>query len=344
MHTLRLTIVVVLASVALSAAASVAWTRLNASELAVTAYIVPWDRDRGLRSLERHAHAITELSPVWYTPTDDGELVRNDESDTGPVVAQAQEHDLRLIPAISNFRDGRWDADVIHEIVTDPDLARAHVDSIVDVVSAEGWDGIDLDYEMLRSSDRDAYAAFVGTLADRLHAMDRRLTVTVQAKTADQGTADFHAAQDYEALGAAADEVRVMAYDHHWSTSDPGPIAPLGWVEDVVEYTLSRVPPEKVSLGIGAYGYDWTQGQGTDVMGGDAVALAERYAATVQWDAEAQAPWFTYTEPDGTAHTVWYENARSIGLKADLAARMGIERVFVWKLGGEQPQIWAPLT
>lgn len=79
-------------------------------------------------------------------------------------------------------------------------------------------------------------------------------------------------------------------------------------------------------------------------MGGDAVALAERYAATVQWDAEAQAPWFTYTEPDGTAHTVWYENARSIGLKADLAARMGIERVFVWKLGGEQPQIWAPLT
>lgn len=180
---------------------------------------------------------------------------------------------------------------------------------------------------MLRSSDRDAYAAFVGTLADRLRAVDRRLTVTVQAKTADQGTGDFHAAQDYEALGAAADEVRVMAYDHHWSTSDPGPIAPLGWVEDVVEYTLSRVPPEKVSLGIGRTATTGRrgkgQGQGTDVMGADAVALAEGYAATVQWDAEAQAPWFTYTEPDGAAHTVWYENARSIGLKADLAAHNG---------------------
>lgn len=201
---------------------------------------------------------------------------------------------------------------------------------------------------MLRSSDRDAYAAFVGTLADRLRAVDRRLTVTVQAKTADQGTGDFHAAQDYEALGAAADEVRVMAYDHHWSTSDPGPIAPLGWVEDVVEYTLSRVPPEKVSLGIGRTATTGRrgkgQGQGTDVMGADAVALAEGYAATCNGTPKRRRHGSPTRNQTAQRTPCGTRTRAASGSRPTSLHTMGIERVFVWKLGGEQPQIWARLT
>lgn len=251
--------------------------------------------------------------------------------------------DLPLVPAISNFRDGAWDADVIHTIVTDRDRMAAHVDAIADVVDEAGWDGIDLDYESLRGEDRDAYSAFARTLGERLRSTGRQLTITVQAKTSDQGTASFHAAQDYEALAAAADELRIMAYDRHWSGSDPGPIAPVAWVEEVLAYALRAVPADKIALGLGSYGYDWTPQGGTDLMGADAASLARQQGVAIQWDAESQAPWFGYTDASGTAHTVWFEDARSIAAKVDVARRLGLTRVFVWRLGGEQPQIWASL-
>lgn len=338
-------VALVVASVAMAVALGVLWGARQPSSamLAVAAYTVPWDEDRGLRSLREHGAALTEISPVWYTPTDDGDVVRNVESDTSQVAAVARSNGLRIIPAISNFRDDRWDAGLIHRIVSDPERATAHIDSIVELIDNRGWDGIDLDYESLRPEDRDDYSSFIRDLGARLDDIGKHLTVTVAAKTSDDGTAGFHQAQDYQAIGEAADEVRVMAYDRHWSGSEPGPIAPVDWVEDVVEYTLSRVPAEKVALGVATYGYDWTAEGGQDLMWSDAMALAERHGAEVQWDAESQAPWFTYTA-DGEDHTVWFEDARSADAKIALAERSGLRGIFVWKLGGEQPDVWSRVS
>ena len=35
-------------------------------------------------------------------------------------------------------------------------------------------------------------------------------------------------------------------------------VAPLNKVREVVEYALTKIPSEKIHLGIPNYGYDWT--------------------------------------------------------------------------------------
>ena len=85
----------------------------------------------------------------------------------------------------------------------------------------------------------------------------------MHAKTTDTGYDQRNLAQDYAALGHSADRVVVMAYDWHWAFSAPGPIAPTWWVDDVLDYATSVVPPEKLALGVGLYGYDWSGGQGS---------------------------------------------------------------------------------
>lgn len=34
-------------------------------------------------------------------------------------------------------------------------------------------------------------------------------------------------------------------------------VAPLNKVIEVVEYAITKIPPEKIDLGIPNYGYDW---------------------------------------------------------------------------------------
>ena len=113
-------------------------------------------------------------------------------------------------------------------------------------------------------------------------------------------------AQDYAAIGRVADQVRVMAYDYHWSTSAPGPIAPVDWVRDVLDYSLTRIPADKIVLGVPLYGYDWVGDTGTPVSWEQVYELAQEHQAAVQWDGASQSPWLTYTDAQGRQHEVWF--------------------------------------
>ncbi len=165
--------------------------------------------------------------------------------------------------------------------------------------------------------------------------------MTVHAKTAEPGTWPGARAQDWRAIGAAADEVRVMAYDYTSAGSPPGPVAPAAWVDQVLELATSLVPRDRIVLGVPTYGYDWTAGaEGTAVQWADVQAIADARNASPQWDSDHSAPWLRYTDERGRDHTVWYENARSLATKLDVARRHGVDRLVLWRLGGEDPDIW----
>ena len=312
-------------------------------------YLAPWDA-RGITTIEQgnvDDGALTELSPVWYQPDEQGQIVYASlqaRQSASEIEQQAMSHGFTLMPTISNFRDGRWDADLIHHLFTDPVPRAAHITAISTLVQAHGWAGVDLDYESLPSADREGYSSFIRDLSEVIHQMHKRLSVTVHAKTSEPGDWSGAKAQDWRMLGASADEVRVMAYDHATEETAPGPIAPLPWVEQVLQLAVNEIPRDKILLGLGAYGYDWTSGSnGTSVQWADAEKIAHDYAVTPVWDTSSSSPWFTYSDNRGEVHTVWYENARSLQAKIDLARKYEITGVFVWRLGGEDPALWDAL-
>jgi spore germination protein YaaH len=168
--------------------------------------------------------------------------------------------------------------------------------------------------------------------------------MTVHAKTSEPGDWSGARAQDWRALGAAADEIRVMAYDDATEETAPGPIAPLSWVEHVLQLAVSEIPREKILLGLGDYGYDWPNGgKGISLQWADAEKIAHDHGVAPTWDTSSSSPWFTYSDSNRRSHTVWYEDAHSLQAKIDLARQNKIAGVFVWRLGGEDPAVWAAL-
>lgn len=282
---------------------------------------------------------LTEVSPVWATVRPDGTL------DATPFPAalreQLQRPGLRVLPTVQNYVDDAWDGQLVADLLDDPRRADAHREALVDAVLENGWDGIDLDYEALPPVAGEAFADFLAALADDLHGHDRLLSLAVPARTSDEDS--WTLAYSYQRLGEIADQVRVMAYDHAWSGSLPGPVAPLPWVAEVLTYALERIPAEKLVLGLATYGYDWVGSEGVYLPATAVFELANGTNSVPRWDPTAAASTFDYAV-DGERHTVWYEDARSLEAKLDLAEQEGLRGVAVWQIGGEDPGIWGVLS
>jgi spore germination protein len=303
-------------------------------------YLPTWD-DRADESLARAigTGAAAEVSPTWATIHQDGRLALVEPSRA--VRKQLDDPGVRVLPVVQNYVDGEWQGAATADLLADPTRAERHRRDLVQAAVRSGWDGLDIDYEQLPPTAGPAFTDFLAALAADLHARGLRLSVAVPARTADDDQDGL--AYSYREVGRVADHVRVMTYDHAWSGSEPGSVAPLPWVRQVLRYAVSRIPPSRLMLGLATFGYDWGKEGGEDLMAADAQQLARSVGARPRWDDDTASMTFSYTK-GGERHTVWFEDARSLEAKQRLAIDAGVRGVAVWSLGGEDPRVWARLV
>ena len=114
-------------------------------------------------------------------------------------------------------------------------------------------------------------------------------------------------------------------------------VAPIHMVRRVVDYAVSAIPREKISLGIPNYGYDWPLPYERGVTRArtlglhEAVQLAIFYGAEIQFDEQAQSPYFYYWQY-GIRHEVWFEDVRSLKAKYDLILEYSLTGAGFWQL------------
>jgi len=137
----------------------------------------------------------------------------------------------------------------------------------------------------------------------------------------------------------------IMTYEWGYSGGPPMAVSPIGPVRDVLEYAITEMPSEKILMGQNLYGYDWTLPfrPGTvarAVSPQQAIQLAAQNNVPIQYDTQAQAPFFNYRGANGQEHRVWFEDARSIQAKFDLIKELNLRGISYWKLGLSFPQNW----
>jgi spore germination protein YaaH len=274
-----------------------------------------------------HAGTLNGIVPDWFEIWSQGQITGS--ADPG-VMAYAAAHGLWTFALVQQNADPA----VFQALLTHPAWAARARANLLRLVERYGFDGVNLDFEGIRPTDRSAFTRFVQRLSALFHAHGYYVTLSVPAETANEPGNAWTGAYDYRALGRAADLVMPMAYDDHYAGGPPGSVAPATWVAAVARYAVSVIPPRKVVLGVPGYGYDW---------GGGATALALSYGQASALDNRYRrglaGSHFAYTA-GGVVHEVYFSDAQSFVAQSRVAVDYNLRGVVVWRLGIEDPAIW----
>jgi spore germination protein len=201
--------------------------------------------------------------------------------------------------------------------------------------AAQDFDGVQIDFESLSRDDADSFVDFLKELRGNLPA-GKRLSVAAPART--EPVAD---AYDYSRLAPLVDRLVIMAYDEHWSTSAPGPVASLPWCARVVDYVKSVVAREKIIMGLPLYGRAWQDKR---------LARALRFRNVQELVAEKQGStsyalelgaYFEYSE--NVVVKVFYDDERSLLDKLRLYRAREVDAVSFWRIGQGPPGLWGSI-
>jgi spore germination protein YaaH len=260
-------------------------------------------------------------------------------------------HGVQIVPVLNNYNATKddFDPDRMATMLNNPSVRDNHINEIIKLLTDHPeFAGVDVDYENMKATVKDAYSVFMEKLSEAIHAKGKILTTALATKVGP-GTWDAPQAQDYKRIGNAVDEMLLMTYDLHWSTSKkPGPISAADWANDVITYAVTQVKdPNKIQMGIPLYGYDWVvNGKTAGVTSLDVENLIKLYHPTINTEPDGGEKYFTYTA-GGANHTVYYQDASSITktLEAFDEYNMGtyIGGVGVWRLGSEDSSLWLAL-
>ena len=303
----------------------------------MSAWVPAWDT-KALASMQLNAGKLDETNPTWYQIAADGTFTKSYNAESADF--RAAMVGTEILPTIQNYVGGKWDRTIVSTIIGSPDLRAKHADALTQLAIQQAFSGIDIDYESKTADMRANFTAFVQLLATKLHAAGKKLSITVSAKTSDSDSWSGPAGEDWRAIGASADYVKIMAYDNHWDGSPAGAIAPLDWIDAVATYAEATVPAQKVIVGLPWYGYDWLGTNASDLTYIDAIALAQKAGAQVTHDINGEAT-FAYN-----GHTVYYQDASSYAKKiqAVIAKHPKIGGFAHWRAGSEDASMWSDVA
>ena len=320
---------------------------------------------------------IREVMPFWYTLKYSGNKVTITDlySPANPSVpistplATMKSAGLTIIPTITDGTDKL----VLSNLLSTENGRQAAVKAINDLVLANNFDGIDLDFENFAFVDGNTswdktkpyWVAFVKSLSETLHTNGKLLSITSPYLLDPASGKKGYYVYAWSEIAPVIDRLRIMTYDY--SVAKPGPIGPLSWTESTLKYAVSIMPASKVFVGLAGYGRDWvTKVDGicpadvakTVVAGAKAATfvmsnaanLAAGYGATIQYNETHQEATFTYQKVynGNTAtglstsctatRTAWYQDARAYQARAQLVAKYRLGGVVAWTIGFEDAQ------
>lgn len=262
---------------------------------------------------------LTFLSPFSYKLTPTAELVSPDDSD---LIFRAQRSAVMPIMVVTNIFDEGFSTEVLSVILASEELQERLIGNILSELTGKNYYGVNMDIEYIAPDDRDRYNAFLERLAERLHNEGFIVMSALAPKISADQPGVLYEAHDYAEQGRIVDYVIIMTYEWGYTYGPPLAVSPINEVRRVLDYAVTEIPPEKILMGMPNYGYDWTLPfmRGTPAQSvslTQAVDLALRYGVEIQFDEQAQTPYFYYTD-NGTQHVVWFDDPRSIDAKLQL--------------------------
>lgn len=305
------------------------------SDPIVAGFYVNWD-DNSRVSLDTNKNNLDWIVAEWG-------LVRSRARDSLPLTIQvkdsvfyyqqlAKEPRPAIFLMLTNATGDGFDASAVTRLIGRPSFRRRAIKMIVDTVVSLRLAGVTIDFEEI---DNTVHPMLLSFLRQLKAALPKDKLVT-QAVPGDDPTWPL------EAYARVDDKIFLMDYDEHDPSDDPGPIASQRWFENNLEQALRRIPARKLIVGIGQYGYQWTDTSesATELTFQDVMQLARDNHLGPSMDRTSLNPTFSWDDQDSVTSIVWYLDAPTAWNEIKYSLQRGVAGIAIWRLGAEDPSLW----
>ncbi len=208
---------------------------------------------------------------------------------------------------------------------------------IADIVAQTvAFDGVQIDFEVMRPEERRAYVSFLVDIKRKLP-QNKTLSVALPARTAVMDDAF-----PYASIANVVDRVIIMAYDEHYRAGPPGPVASIDWCRRVGQFARTQIPTHKLIMGVPLYGRLWQR---------ESVARALKYPETLALWKKSKPPVkrdsgkIPYFEIKRTVSGIaYFEDIQSLTEKLSLYKGLGITGIGFWRIGQGPSALWTLLA
>lgn len=207
------------------------------------------------------------------------------------------------------------------------------------IKAAETYDGLQIDWELVPKNDDKNFFDFLTILKKKLKGKPLTVAIPARLKTLEKDP------YDYARLSTIADKIIVMAYDQHWSTSAPGPIASPDWGVKILNYAKTVIPEEKFIMGAPLYSRAWTN----ENIGGRAWInrsverlIKENNVSQKDIKSDSEGNKYFKLKKERTI-TVYFDDTETSTARLSKYKEEGINRVAFWRVGQENEDFWKKL-
>jgi cellulose synthase/poly-beta-1,6-N-acetylglucosamine synthase-like glycosyltransferase/peptidoglycan/xylan/chitin deacetylase (PgdA/CDA1 family)/spore germination protein YaaH len=320
--------------------------RPTRTDAVVAGFYVNW-ADNSFASLSRNYDKLDWVIGEWaFVPRDADSLsLRIDQKVVDLLRAHPPETRPSLFVMLTNFvvtggdsAAGQFDAAVVRRFLSNPQARANAVRQLRTAVEQYGFAGTTLDLEGFDASMQPQVLEFARELRDAMHASRKLATQAIAVSDPDAYIRQ---------AGALNDKLFPMLFDEHYDRGDPGPVASQQFYVTQARRFARLVPPSKLILMIGAFGYDWNDAEAVANHRAESLDFQETMRAArgpgqprPRFDPVSLNPYMLWTTPDSTDHVLWYLDATTAYNEMQVGAALGVAGHALWHLGGEDPSFW----
>ncbi len=314
----------------------------NKEILATDKLIMSWQYGSDLDVLGKSKiDGVSVISPTWYE-------LKNSSGDisskySSAYYTQAKSLGYQIWPIVTNGIDSTsYTAGDTSAMLNSEYNRENFIKNLLKEAKEDKVDGINIDFEAMKTEDRDVYTQFIRELVPIFRENNIKVSVDMY----------FVVYIDRKGVGAAADYVVLMGYDQRgaWS-NEAGSIAEVSWVEKNIESLIndSKIPSNKIILGVPFYTRLWILKDGESKPTTKVYTMKNcqeflsKYKVTPVYDENAGQNYVEYKEGTLT-YKLWIEDTTSIKRRTETVKKYNLAGITTWRKGFETSDVWKTIN
>jgi spore germination protein YaaH len=226
---------------------------------------------------------------------------------------------------------------------------KAIIDDTIEIANKYEFKKILIDFEVSAlpfQSLTDQMSDFLNQFATKLKANNLSPSLTIYGD-------HFYRARPFDLvkLNPNFDYFYIMAYDLHKTQGEAGPNFPLNGAEKygtdlktAMNKFLQIIPPQKLVVTFGMYGYDWKVDENKRPLGTakakSLIDMKQEFLTNCSWknclvtrDVESEETEVDYIDDNLVYHIAWFEDEQSVEKKIEYLKTIGVNHFSFWVWG-----------